>query len=82
MANNNPKKYGPLPIGLHWIMLLLLAAVYATMELRGNFPKGSDSREAIKTWHYMLGSSVFVLVLVRLIVRLFNTAPAIQPTPP
>jgi cytochrome b561 len=52
------------------------------MELRGIFPKGSDSREVIKTWHYMLGLSVFVLVWIRLIVHLVHATPVIQPIPP
>ena len=38
-------RYSPMSIGLHWLMLLLMAAVYATIELKGNFPKGSETRE-------------------------------------
>lgn len=82
MAKNDAGKFGVLSIGLHWLMLLLLAAVYASMELRGIFPRGSDPREAMKTWHYMLGLSVFVLVWVRLVARLMYVTPAIQPIPP
>lgn len=78
----NATRFGVLSIGLHWLMLLLLAAVYASMELRGIFPKGSDPREAMKTWHYMLGLSVFVLVWIRLVARLMYATPAIQPIPP
>lgn len=36
-------------------MLLLLAAVYACIELKGFFPKGSDGRESLKAWHFELG---------------------------
>lgn len=82
MTKNSVNKFSPLSIGLHWFMLLLLVAVYATMELRGIFPKGSTSREAMKTFHYMLGMSVFILVWLRLFARLIHPAPAIQPTPP
>jgi cytochrome b561 len=63
---NNTDRYGSLAIGLHWLMLLLLVAVYVCIELRGYFPKGSDPREALKTWHLMLGLSVFVLAAVRM----------------
>lgn len=55
-------RYGRLSIGLHWLMLLLIAAVYATIELKGNFPKGSEPRELLKHWHFMLGLTVFGLV--------------------
>jgi hypothetical protein len=46
---NSTDRYGSLSIGLHWLMLLLFVAVYACIELRGYFPKGSDPREALKT---------------------------------
>ncbi len=62
-------RYGSLSIGLHWVMLLLLIAVYACIELRVFFPKGSDPRIALKTWHFMLGLSVLVLASIRLAVR-------------
>lgn len=75
-------RYGSLSIGLHWLMLLLIAAVYACIELRGNFPKGSDFRESLKVWHFVLGLSVLVLVLVRLAAHFIGTVPPIEPDPP
>lgn len=69
-------------IVLHWLTLLLLIAVYATMELRGMFPRGSASREAIKTAHYFLGISVFALTWLRLGLRLAGRTPPITPHPP
>ena len=80
--NTNPEKYGKLSIGLHWLMLILLVAVYACIELRELYPKGSDPREAFKTWHFMLGMTVFVLAGFRLAVRLSRPVPAIVPDPP
>ena len=74
--------YQPLSIGAHWLTLALLVAVYALIELRGNFPKGSDARELMKTWHGMLGLTVFGLVFVRLALRAIFPAPAIAPPPP
>jgi cytochrome b561 len=61
--------YSRVSIALHWLMLVLLAAVYACIELREYYPRGSDIREGLKTWHFMLGLSVFVLVWVRLVAR-------------
>lgn len=75
-------RYSRLSISLHWFMLLLLTAVYCLMEFRGYFPKGSAERELMKTWHFMLGLSVLVLVVVRIAARIFGGTPAIQPTPP
>lgn len=42
-------RYGSLSIALHWLMLLLIVAVYACMELRDFFPEGSDLRSYMKT---------------------------------
>ena len=62
-------------------MVLLLIAVYATIELREFFPKGSDPRKAMKMWHFMLGLSVLVFAILRLLVRLKTMRPVIVPTP-
>ncbi|ELN4741195.1 cytochrome b, partial [Escherichia coli] len=67
---NTEHRYGSLSIGLHWLMLVLIAVVYFTMEFRGLFPKGTDERELMKQTHFMLGLSIFALVWVRLIARL------------
>lgn len=79
---NGVDRYAELRVGLHWLMLLLLAAVFATMELRGYFPKGSATREAVKTWHYLLGLSAWLLAAARLLLALLATAAPITPPPP
>jgi cytochrome b561 len=79
---NTTDRYGSLSIALHWVMVLLLIAVYACIELREFFPKGSDPRNALKTWHFMLGLSVLALVLIRIVVNLTRSAPNIVPNPP
>jgi cytochrome b561 len=76
---NTSERYGSVAIAMHWLILLLLIAVYACIELRELFPKGSDTREALKVWHYMLGLSVFVLVWLRLAMHLSATTPRIVP---
>jgi cytochrome b561 len=78
---NTVDRYGSLSIAMHWLMLLLLIGVYACINLREWFPRGSDLREGLKTWHAMLGLAVLVLVLLRLAIRLAGTAPVIQPQP-
>lgn len=78
---NTADRYGALSIGLHWLMLLLLIAVYACIELREIYPKGSDPREALKIWHFMLGLTVFALVCVRMGLRAVQLTPRILPPP-
>ena len=74
-------RYAPLSVAMHWLMLLLLAAVYTCIELSGAFPKNSHGRELLQHWHFMLGLTVFVLVWLRLASRWFNGVPAIVPEP-
>lgn len=75
---NIEDKYGFLSICFHWGMFLLIVSVYACIELRELYPKGSDPRNALKTWHFMLGLSVFVLVWLRLIARSLQLTPRFQ----
>ncbi len=70
--------YGRGSIAVHWLTVLLLVGVYACMELREFYPRGSDIREALKTWHYQLGLTVFILAWIRLALRLRPGAPRLQ----
>jgi superoxide oxidase len=72
---------GPL-IGLHWLMFLLIAVVYATAELSEAFPKGSAGRSTLRAGHEMLGLLVFGAVWLRLLARALSATPPIQPAPP
>lgn len=78
---NTTERYGSLSIAMHWLMLLLLAAVYACINLRELYPRGSDLREGLKTWHFMLGLAVLALVVLRMVIRWLGDAPRIQPQP-
>ncbi len=74
--------YGSLAIAFHWLMLVLIAAVYCAMEFKSVFPKGSASRASLANWHYLLGLTVFVLVWLRLLVRVQGDEPEIVPALP
>ena len=69
-------------IALHWLMAVLLVATAAAIELKSIYPKGSAERELLKTVHFMLGASVFVLVWLRLLARASGTTPPITPVLP
>jgi cytochrome b561 len=69
------ERYSSASIILHWLMLALMVAAYAAIELREFYPRGSALREGLKTWHYMLGLSVFGLVWLRIVARLVWPAP-------
>jgi len=74
--------YSGMSIALHWLTLALLAGVYACIELRGFYPRGSGARQALAMWHEMLGLATFALVWVRLLFRAIGRTPPIQPPPP
>ena len=79
---NSDTRYSTMSIALHWLMVVLLAVVYACIELRGQFPKGSGARTLIVEMHFMFGLTVFVLVWLRLFARTQGVAPKIVPNPP
>jgi len=82
LFRNSAERYATATVALHWLMLALLAAVYAMIELRELFPKDSDPRNTLKALHFMLGLSVLALVGLRLGLRSASgPAPAIVPTP-
>ena len=82
MSPKDESRYGSLQISLHWVMLILIVAVYASIELRTLYPRGSELRDALKTWHFMLGLAIFFLLWLRLLARIFGRVPPITPRPP
>ena len=69
-------RYHLASVSLHWLMLLLFIAVYASIELRVLFEKGTMARDAMKSLHFTLGFLVFALVLLRIAMRIKHPAPA------
>ena len=76
------QRYAPISIFLHWAMLLLITGAYACILLRENFERGSDLREGLKTWHFMLGLTILLLVVIRIVARLLSAKQPITPQPP
>lgn len=77
LPQSGSHRFGTVSIALHWLMMLLFIAVYALIELREMYPRGSDPREAMKAWHFMLGLAVFGLVWLRIVARIV-TAPPVE----
>lgn len=81
-AQKLPNRYHMASISLHWLMLILFVVVYASIELRGLFEKGTAERETMKSLHFMFGLLVFFLVWLRLALRIKYAAPRIEPAMP
>lgn len=62
-------RFSKTQIYLHWITLLFIAITYAAMELRGWFPKGSNTYLLMRETHYNAGIFVWVLMFSRLIIK-------------
>jgi len=80
-ANYSGARYSRPLIVLHWFTLLLLVGVYGFIEARELFEKGTDVRELIKTMHFMLGLTLLLTVMLRLLYRLRSKTPPIEPAP-
>lgn len=63
------QKYSRLMIVLHWLAALLIVAAYITSE------GGRGVKLDPPTLHFLFGISVLILVVPRLIARLFGGAP-------
>jgi cytochrome b561 len=79
---NTRDSYGGVAMAFHWVTVALIVAVYATMEWMEFVPKGDPFRDTLRDLHRSFGLVVFLLVWLRLIWRLIDTEPAIDPLPP
>jgi cytochrome b561 len=68
-------QYHPLSILLHWLVLALIIAAFVAIELKGQFPKGSEPRELCKSIHGLFGQLIFIAMVLRLIVRFVYGVP-------
>jgi superoxide oxidase len=84
MASKSTRdRYAASAMAFHWVMLALVVTAYTLILLRKDFPPGSNLREGLRAWHYMVGLSIFGLATVRLALRVFVwRTPTIHPPPP
>ncbi|MDF3126445.1 cytochrome b [Rheinheimera sp. 1928-s] len=75
------QSYSVWMLRLHWLTVLLLIAVYASIEFRGVFEKGTMERDLIKEVHFVLGLSLWCITWLRLLVKRFSFIPLIKPAP-
>ena len=68
-------RYGTALVAVHWFMALLMVAVFASIELRVLYAKGTEMRDFMKVLHFMLGLSVLLMVVLRLAARWASPKP-------
>ena len=73
--------FNPVSIFLHWLSLCVLIAVFASIEIAISYERGSVTRDLFSNIHFYLGATLFVITLIRLLVKMASRKPAIYPTP-
>ncbi|UTH74287.1 cytochrome b [Chromobacterium sp. IIBBL 290-4] len=81
MLRNSQHSYGRVARALHWLCAAAIIAALVFIEIKGNFPKGSDVRSGLSYAHIQAGLIVLLLALPRLLWRLGNRPPDITPKP-
>jgi cytochrome b561 len=66
MTSSN--RYSPLMITLHWVMAILMVALYLIGERFEDLPRGPAKLEAL-LWHVYAGLAFVFLIVARLIAR-------------
>lgn len=75
-------RYSTLSITLHWLTLVLMVAIYASIELHESLPRGHALRGPMEDWHIYLGVCLLPIALFRAVTILRAKIPAIVPQPP
>lgn len=62
---DNPNRFGLVSRGLHWGMAVLFAAQFLSAAAHGALPRENALRETLWSYHTSLGTTLFLLVLLR-----------------
>jgi cytochrome b561 len=76
------KRYGALAMGFHWLMALLVAAMFALAWVMFTTPEGDPRVIRPIVLHKSIGVVVLALALLRLIWRQINPPPPLPPEMP
>ncbi|MGD0960178.1 MAG: cytochrome b [Methylomonas sp.] len=75
----NNKHYTTIAICLHWLMALLLIALFAVGNYMSDLPL-SPWKLQIYSWHKWAGVTAFLLVIIRLVWRFTHRPPELPAT--
>ncbi|WP_371153246.1 cytochrome b [Jannaschia sp. 2305UL9-9] len=71
---DTPARYGLISRALHWGMAVLFAAQFASAAAHWALPRENALRETLWSYHTTLGTTLFLLVLIRGLWGLVNLA--------
>jgi len=78
---NKINRYDNGSIFLHWALAVLVIISIVFIELHDIYPKGSATRDTLKSLHGQLGFILFFLTLLKLVWHLLHPVPPITPEP-
>ena len=70
-----PMRYGYIAILLHWLMAVLIVAAFALGVMMVDIPGLTPTKLRYFSWHKWLGVTVLALAALRLLWRLWQSAP-------
>jgi cytochrome b561 len=77
---NSKTRYGAIPQGVHWLTAIFVAAGWLIGQF-ADFPSPKSPPDFSLLTHIALGQCVVLLLLFRLVWRLFNPPPPYEVTP-
>ncbi len=80
--NNTAERFGLGPRLLHWLIAALVIVALVFIETREYAPRGSALRGNLRVWHQQVALVAFILMWLRIALRLRNVPPPITPAPP
>jgi hypothetical protein len=78
-ASAGVPRYSPVQIALHWVIGLAIIVMLGIGLYMVGLPKGLAFKSTLINFHKSLGMTVFLLVLIRIVVRLVAGRPPLPP---
>lgn len=78
----SPSRYAPISVAMHWITLLLMVAIYITIELHDALPRENPLRATMEDWHIYFGLLLLPIAIFRAAVFFKSSTPLISPALP
>ncbi|WP_213765742.1 cytochrome b [Caballeronia sp. dw_19] len=78
-ASAGVARYSPAQIVLHWVIGLAIIVMLGIGLYMVGLPKGLAFKSSLINFHKSLGMTVFLLVLIRIVVRLVAGRPPLPP---
>jgi cytochrome b561 len=74
-------RYQPVLVALHWLLALMIIGLLCLgFFVLANMPNTDPNKLDILVWHMAGGMLVFVLMILRIIIRIWSARPATATT--